>query len=125
MGPVELKEQLSALKELIDCGKVRYFGVSNETPFGVCSMGALHQFFPDLYPKCVSIQNSYSLVCRKDYEAGNAEACYHHNVSLLPYSPLASGTLSGKYRKEIAKDENAIAPRLTQFPGYMARYLGS
>merc|ERR1712176_130593 len=126
--PVELKEQLSALKELIDCGKVRYFGVSNETPFGVCSMGALHQFFPDLYPKCVSIQNSYSLVCRKDYEAGNAEACYHYNVSLLPYSPLAGGTLSGKYRgakvDEIDNNDTA-APRLTRFPGYMARYLGS
>mmetsp|Transcript_415 Transcript_415/g.899 ORF Transcript_415/g.899 Transcript_415/m.899 type:complete len:430 (-) Transcript_415:131-1420(-) len=123
--PVSLKEQLAAIKELIDAGKVRYFGVSNETPYGICSMAALSDYFPDLYPKCVSIQNSYSLVVRKDYEAGNAEACYHHNVSLLPYSPLASGTLSGKYRKEIAVDENTVAPRLSRFPGYMARYLGS
>lgn len=124
-APVPLKEQLSAIKELIDAGKVRYFGVSNESPYGICAMAALSDHFPELYPKCVSIQNSYSLVVRKDYEAGNAEACYHHNVSLLPYSPLASGTLSGKYRKEIPKDENAIAPRLTRFPGFMARYLGS
>ncbi len=124
-APVSLKEQLAAIKELIDAGKVRYFGVSNETPYGICAMAALSDHFPELYPKCVSIQNSYSLVVRKDYEAGNAEACYHHNVSLLPYSPLASGTLSGKYRKEIPKDENAIPPRLTRYPGYMARYLGS
>lgn len=120
--PVELKEQLSALKELIDSGKVRYFGVSNETPFGICAMAALSDHFPELYPRCVSIQNSYSLVVRKDYEAGCAEACYHNDVSLLPYSPLAGGTLSGKYRKQLASDSNA---RLTKFPGYMARYLES
>merc|ERR1712085_107080 len=127
-APIALKEQLSALKELIDSGKVRYFGVSNETPYGICAMAALADHFPELYPKCVSIQNSYSLVVRKDYEAGNAEACYHHDVSLLPYSPLAGGTLSGKYRTELVDDEGEDAgerPRLTRFPGYMARYLGS
>ena len=121
-APVALKEQLSALKELIDSGKVRYFGVSNETPYGICAMAALSDHFPELYPKCVSIQNSYSLVVRKDYEAGCAEACYHHDVSLLPYSPLAGGTLSGKYRKDLPDDSTA---RLTKFPGYMARYLES
>mmetsp|Transcript_17889 Transcript_17889/g.41243 ORF Transcript_17889/g.41243 Transcript_17889/m.41243 type:complete len:453 (+) Transcript_17889:34-1392(+) len=126
LPPVELKEQLGALKELIDAGKVRYFGVSNETPYGICAMGALADHFPELYPRCVSIQNSYSLVMRKDYEAGNAEACYHNNVSLLPYSPLAGGTLSGKYRTEYSKGaDKATLPRLLQFPGYMARYLGS
>lgn len=125
--PVELKEQLSALKELIDSGKVRYFGVSNETPYGVCAMAALSDHFPELYPKCVSIQNSYSLVVRKDYEAGCSEACYHHDVSLLPYSPLAGGTLSGKYREELPDDDDdgVVKPRLTRFPGYMARYLES
>lgn len=121
-SPVELKEILSALKELIDSGKVRYFGVSNETPYGICAMAALSDYFPELYPKCVSIQNSYSLVVRKDYEAGCAEACYHHDVSLLPYSPLAGGTLSGKYRKDLPSDSSS---RLTKFPGYMARYLES
>lgn len=120
--PIALKEQLSALKELIDSGKVRYFGVSNETPYGICAMAALSDYFPELYPKCVSIQNSYSLVVRKDYEAGCSEACYHHDVSLLPYSPLAGGTLSGKYRKQLPSDSNA---RLTKFTGYMARYLES
>jgi aryl-alcohol dehydrogenase-like predicted oxidoreductase len=125
-APVALKEQLSALKELIDSGKVRYFGVSNETPYGICAMAALSEHYPELYPKCVSIQNSYSLVVRKDYEAGNAEACYHHDVSLLPYSPLAGGTLSGKYRKNVSKDDDGSPkPRLTRYPGYMARYLGS
>ena len=121
--PVPFEEQLSALQELVQAGKVRYVGVSNETPYGVCTMVQLAKSFPDLYPKIVSIQNSYSLVVRKDFEAGLAEACYHHNVGLLPYSPLAGGTLSGKYRnKEDAKKSNG---RLSMFPGYMERYLDS
>lgn len=76
-----VEEQLEALQEVVKAGKVRYIGVSNETPFGVCQMMNMAQQFPDLYPKIVSIQNSYSLVVRKDFEAGLAEACYHHNIS--------------------------------------------
>lgn len=120
--PVEFEETLAALQEVIKAGKVRYVGVSNETPYGVCTMGMLAKQYPDLYPKIVSIQNSYSLVMRKDFEAGLAEACYHHNVALLPYSPLAAGTLSGKYRNKDSIPDNA---RLKLFPGFMDRYLGS
>jgi aryl-alcohol dehydrogenase-like predicted oxidoreductase len=60
-------------------------------------------------------------VVRKDYEAGLAEACYQHNVGLLPYSPLAGGTLSGKYRNK----DSSKTGRLSLFPGYMERYLDS
>lgn len=116
------EEQFSALNELVQAGKVRHVGVSNETPFGVCSMVNLAKQAPDLYPKIVSIQNSYSLLCRKDFEAGLAEACYHHNVSLLPYSPLCGGVLTGKYADKNNLPSNG---RLHMFPGYMARYLGS
>lgn len=120
-APTDFEEQLGALQEVIQAGKVRYVGVSNETPYGVCSMTNLAKQFPDVYPKIVSIQNSYSLVVRKDFEAGLAEACYHHNVGLLAYSPLAGGSLSGKYRsKDIPK-----GARLTLFPGFMDRYLDS
>jgi aryl-alcohol dehydrogenase-like predicted oxidoreductase len=85
-------------------------------------MASLAKQFPDLYAKIVSIQNSYSLVVRKDYEAGLAESCYHNDVGLLSYSPLAGGSLSGKYR-----DANNIpkGSRLTLFPGFMDRFLGS
>jgi len=115
------EEQLGALQELVQAGKVRYVGVSNETPYGVCSMAELAKHNPEKYPKIVSIQNSYSLVVRKDYEAGLAEACYHNNVGLLPYSPLASGVLTGKYnQKDVPKNA-----RLNLFPGFMDRYLGS
>jgi aryl-alcohol dehydrogenase-like predicted oxidoreductase len=120
--PTEFEEQLAALQEVIRAGKVRYVGVSNETPYGVCCMVQLAKQYPDLYPKIVSIQNSYSLCVRKDFESGLAEACYHLNVGLLPYSPLAAGTLSGKYRKA---DSVPKGSRLTLFPGFMDRYLGS
>lgn len=120
--PNSFEDQLAGLQQLVKEGKVRYVGVSNETPYGVCSMAALAKHFPDLYPKIVSIQNSYSLVVRKDYEAGLAEACYHHNVGLLAYSPLAGGTLTGKYRNHA---ETPKGSRLTLFPGFMERYLDS
>jgi len=120
--PVDFEEQLGALQKVVWQGKVRYVGVSNETPFGVCSMVHLAQQFPDLFPKIVSIQNSYSLCVRKDFEAGLAEACYHHDVGLLAYSPLAGGSLTGKYRDATSIPKGA---RLTLFPGFMERYLGS
>jgi aryl-alcohol dehydrogenase-like predicted oxidoreductase len=120
--PTPFEEQLDAVQELVKAGKVRYVRLSNERPYGVCAMVNLAKQFPDLYPKIVSIQNSYSLVVRKEYEAGSAESSYHNDVRLLSYSPLAEGTLGGKYR-----DKNNIpkGSRLTVFPGFMNRFLGS
>ncbi len=119
---IAFEETLDALQEVIKAGKVRYVGVSNETPFGVCSMVEMAKQSPKLYPRIVSVQNSYSLVVRKDFEAGLAEACYHHKVALLPYSPLAGGSLSGKYRDTT---KLTTKPRLMLFPTFMDRYLGS
>jgi len=119
---VAFEETLEAVQKLVDEGKVRYIGVSNETPFGVCSFAELAKNNPDKYPKIVSIQNSYSLVVRKDFEAGLAESCYHHQVGLLPYSPLAGGSLTNKYADKEKVPKNA---RYTMFPGFMDRYYGS
>lgn len=79
----------------------------------------LAERYPDLYPKIVSIQNSYSLLVRKDYESGLTEVCSPRNcnVGLLAYSPLASGVLSGKY----AKTDVDPKARLNMFPGFMER----
>lgn len=118
---VAFEETLGALQTLITAGKVRYVGVSNETPYGVCTFANLAQNYPEKYPKIVSIQNSYSLVVRKDFEAGLAETCYHHKVGLLPYSPLAGGSLSGKYIKDNVPEKC----RYKLFPGFMDRYFGS
>lgn len=120
--PVPFEETLEGLQKLIDDGKVRYVGVSNETPFGVCSMVDLAKSNPGKYPRIASIQNSYSLVVRKDFEAGLAEACYHHQVGLLPYSPLAGGSLTNKYAD---KENLPEGSRYTMFPGFMDRYYGS
>ena len=111
---VPFEEQLAALNEVVKSGKVRYIGVSNETPYGVCSMVEMAKNQPDKYPRIVSIQNNYSLVVRKDFEAGLAESCFHHEVGLLPYSPLAGGTLSGKYAD---KSFDSSGCRLELFPG--------
>ena len=115
---VSFEEQLKAMETLIQAGKVRHFGVSNETPFGVmkfCSLASALNV-----PKPVSIQNSYSLLTRSDFESGLTEVCSprNENVGLLAYSPLAGGILTGKYF-----DPN-VSPncRLNLFQGYMARY---
>ena len=107
-------ETLEALATLVREGKIRYFGLSNEHPWGVMEFVRLAKEH-DL-PRPVSLQNAYSLLNRV-YENGLAEVCYRENVSLLPYSPLAFGTLSGKY----LVDPKA-AGRITEFAGFGQRY---
>ncbi|ANU37344.1 NADP(H)-dependent aldo-keto reductase [Vibrio scophthalmi] len=91
---VTLIETLEALAELIRDGKVRYIGVSNETPWGVMSLLKLAE--KHNLPHIVSIQNPYNLLNRS-FEVGLAEISHFEGVELLAYSPLAFGCLSGKY----------------------------
>jgi len=115
---ISFLEQLQTFKELIDAGKVRAIGVSNETPWGVAQMAELAR--TEAMPKIVSIQNSYSLLVRSDFENGLNEVCSPNNanVGLLAYSPLAGGILTGKY----ADKEVSPKARLNLFPGFMDRY---
>jgi len=85
---------LQTLQKLVDQGKVRAIGVSNETPWGVMRYLAESNKF-DLR-KIQSIQNCYHLLNRH-YEYGLAEIGMQENISLLAYSPLAQGYLTGKY----------------------------
>lgn len=87
-------ETLEALAELVQQGKVRHIGLSNETAWGVMHYLSLAKEF-DL-PLVASVQNPYSLVNRT-YEVGLAEVSMREQVGLLAYSPLAFGVLSGKY----------------------------
>lgn len=89
-----LEESLGALKELVDAGKVRAIGLSNETPWGV--MRALHLAETMGLPRVASVQNPYNLLNRS-FEVGLAEVAHREDVGLLAYSPLAFGVLSGKY----------------------------
>ncbi|EGA70126.1 oxidoreductase [Vibrio sinaloensis DSM 21326] len=91
---VTLIETLEALAELIKVGKVRYIGVSNETPWGVMSLLRLAEKHE--LPRIVSIQNPYNLLNRS-FEVGLSEISHYEGVKLLAYSPLAFGCLSGKY----------------------------
>ena len=87
-------EQLQTLEKLVKAGKIRYIGLSNETPYGV------HEFIRYAeqlgLPRVVSVQNPYSLLNRS-WENAMDETCHRLGVSLLAYSPLGYGLLSGKY----------------------------
>ncbi|KAK9288292.1 hypothetical protein L1049_016743 [Liquidambar formosana] len=117
---VPIVEQLKALQELIDEGKVRYIGVSNETSYGV--MEFVHAAKVEGLPKIVSIQNNYSMLFRCRFEVDLVEVCHPNNcnIGLLAYSPLGGGSLSGKYLD--INSEAARKGRLNLFPGYMERY---
>ncbi len=113
--PVPVAETFEALAELVRAGKVRHIGLSNETPWGVMEFLKAAEAAGMARP--VSIQNPYSLLNRS-FEVGLAEMAIREDVSLLAYSPLAFGALSGKYLKD-AWPEGA---RLTLFPEF-GRYL--
>ncbi len=112
---VALEETLSALKELVDEGRVRYVGLSNETAWGTMKCLQLAQQLS--LPRVVSVQNPYSLLNRS-LEVGLAEVMLRERVDLLAYSPLAFGTLSGKY----LGGARPRGTRLALYPNYQ-RYL--
>ncbi len=85
---------LGALGKVVADGKVRFVGLSNETPWGMMSFLKVSEQHG--LPRPVSIQNAYNLVNRS-FEVGLSEVTYREQVSLLAYSPLGQGYLSGKY----------------------------
>lgn len=91
---VPIEETLEALADLVRAGKIRAFGVSNESAWGV-SEYLRHSREKDL-PRVASIQNAYNLLNRL-FEGGLSEFSLREDVGLLAYSPLAAGHLSGKY----------------------------
>jgi aryl-alcohol dehydrogenase-like predicted oxidoreductase len=91
---VPIAETLEVLADLVRAGKVRHIGVSNETPWGL--MHYLHLAEQLGLSRVQSIQNPYNLLNRS-FEIGLAEIAHRESCGLLAYSPLAFGTLSGKY----------------------------
>lgn len=88
------EETLGALAELVKEGKIRHFGVSNETPWGLMRQLALAEAGKG--PRPQSIQNAYNLLNRS-FDVGLAEVALREEVGLLAYSPIAMGVLAGKY----------------------------
>jgi aryl-alcohol dehydrogenase-like predicted oxidoreductase len=109
-----IHETLAALTQQVEAGKVRYIGLSNETPWGIMQFLAAAKLYS--LPTVVSVQNPYSLLNRT-YEVGCAEISHRENIGLLAYSPLGFGVLTGKYL------ENTVPAdaRLSLWPHY-ARY---
>ncbi len=112
---VPAEETLRALQDMVASGKVRHFGLSNETPWGVMSFLRAAEMAG--LPRVVSIQNPYHLLNRS-FEVGLAEMAIREQVGLLAYSPLAAGLLSGKYQG----GARPAGARMTLWPERYGRY---
>jgi len=114
-GGPSVREQVQGMARLLEAKKVRHWGLSNETSWGVC---AFRQAARELgVPGPATLQNSYSLVSRS-VDGDLAEVLFREQLSLLAYSPLAGGMLTGKYRGG-AKPEGA---RFTRFENFGVRF---
>jgi len=113
---VPFEEQVKAIGELIKDGKIKHWGVCNETTYGVCEL--VHAAKRLGVPPPISIQNCYNLFNRS-FETELAEACTrsHYNIGLLAYSPLAGGQLTGKYL-----NGKPAGARSTKYPQFQQRF---
>ncbi|MFL9830234.1 NADP(H)-dependent aldo-keto reductase [Flavobacterium sp. ST-87] len=105
---------LETLDGFVKEGKIKHIGLSNETPWGI--MRFLEESKYHNLPKIKTVQNPYSLLNRQ-FEVGSAEICIRENIGLFAYSPMAFGTLSGKF----LAGENHPNARIKLFPQF-SRY---
>lgn len=108
------EESIETLDTFVRQGKIRSWGLSNETPWGLMRTRAISDAFN--YAPCISIQNPYNLLNRT-FEIGNAEICIREAIGLLVYSPLSFGRLTDKTHNGQATERD----RLHLFP-QMSRY---
>nr|WP_231877069.1 aldo/keto reductase [Oleiphilus sp. HI0067] len=90
----EMLQILQALNDCVQAGKIRFCGLSDDTPWGINEYLCLAE--KHSLPKMTSIQNEFSLLHTKDWPY-LIENCVHQDVAYLPWSPLGGGVLSGKY----------------------------
>ena len=107
---IPIAESMEALDRLVQAGKVRYLGTSNENAYGLTKSNTIADY--EGLTKFQSIQNNFSLLNRRFMDE-LANVCTLENVSLLPYSPIAGGVLSGKYNQ-------ADIPDNCRFGDYLA-----
>lgn len=105
-GLTSIEETLGALGELVREGKIRAFGVSNETPWGLMHYVALADAGKG--PRLASLQIGYSLLDRQ-LEIGHAEILMREGIGLIGYSPLARGLLTGKHLAQGAPDHPMLS----------------
>lgn len=106
---IPVETQLEALARLVEEGKIRYAGVSNETPWGLTRFAATAEF--NGLPPVVSVQNVYHLL-KREFEDGMAEACVREDIGMIAYSAIAMGVLTGKYSGGALPSES----RMAQYP---------
>jgi len=94
---VPMEESMMALDRLVESGKVRYLGTSNETAYGLTKSNTIADY--EGLARFQSIQNNFSLLNRRFLDE-LANVCRREDVSLLPYSPIGGGVLSGKYNQD-------------------------
>ncbi len=109
-----IEETLEVLDLLVKSGKIRHIGLSNESPWGAMRFMNLSE--KNGWPRAVSIQNPYNLLNRS-FEVGLAEIAHREDLGLLAYSPMAMGTLSGKYL-DGARPEGARMTLFSRFQRY-------
>jgi aryl-alcohol dehydrogenase-like predicted oxidoreductase len=90
-----MEDVAGALKDLVAEGKIRAFGLSNESAWGTMQWLAAAEKTGG--PRIAAIQNEYSVFCRMPYDADMAELGHNEDVTLLAFSPLATGFVTGKY----------------------------
>jgi len=106
---VPIEESLKAFDRLVQSGKVRYIGTSNDTAYGTSKALMTSEF--QGYARFESIQNNFSLLNRRFLDELSI-LCEKEQISLLPYSPLGGGVLSGKY--------NQVSKNVGRFSAYMS-----
>ena len=114
-GGPSIRDQVEGMAALIRAGKIRHYGLSNETAWGVCEFRRVAREIGA--PAPVTLQNSYSLVSRR-VDGDLAEVMFRENMGLLAYSPLAGGMLAGKYESDV-RPPNA---RYTLFDNFGVRF---
>ena len=113
-GPT-IREQVEGMAAMVRAGKIRWWGLSNETAWGVCEFRHVAKELGVDGP--VTIQNSHSLVSR-NVDADLAEVLFRERMSLLAYSPLAGGMLTGKYRGAARPD----GARFVRYDNFALRF---
>ncbi|MGY6649381.1 aldo/keto reductase [Wenyingzhuangia sp. IMCC45574] len=108
----KIAELVEAMDALVKQGKIRHYGLSNETPWG--TMRHLNEADSKGLSRCKTMQNPYSLLNRS-LEVGLSEVMMRENVGLLAYSPLGFGVLSGKY----FNGQLPEGSRVKLFPNYV------
>lgn len=91
----DLLDTLRGLDDAVKAGKIRAYGVSNDSAWGIMQLIRLAE--DNGLPRVASVQNEYNLLCRH-FDLDLAEVAHHEDVGLLTYSPLAAGILTGKYQ---------------------------